>query len=146
MASVMYLSGINQLVAAFASMDIRCALVMSNTTADTENVGITYIGDFATLDECDATGYSRPSLSSEAVNIDTSNVRVELDGGDLTISGLSGDASRDYVGIVLIKHVTNDADSPAMSYIQFAVSRPSTATSISVPWNAEGILQIKQAA
>ena len=39
--------------------DIRVALVMTNTTVDTENDGMVNVDDFATLDECDGANYVR---------------------------------------------------------------------------------------
>lgn len=141
MASLVYLRGISNLLASFAGKDIRAALVMTNTTADTENTSITFMSNFTTLDECNATGYARVALTSEAVNVDTGNVRVELDAADITFSGLGGDASRPSQGVVLYEHVTNDADSKPIVFIEFTATRPATATSVTVPWNAEGIIQ-----
>ena len=43
--------------------DIRIALVMTNTTVDTENDAITTIDDFTTLDEMDGANYSRAALA-----------------------------------------------------------------------------------
>ena len=141
MASVMYLRGISTLLAAFASTDIRIALLMTNTTADTENTGLTNVADIATLDECNSTGYARVALGTEAVNVDVGNVRVELDGTDTVFSGLGGDASRAIQGALVYKHVTNDADSPVIAFIDFTSDIPATATQVTIPWNAEGIIQ-----
>lgn len=123
--------------------DIRCALLMTNTTADSENDGIANLDDFTTLDECDATSYARQQLANEAVNLDDTNDRAELDADDVTFSGLGGDASRDAQGVLIYKHVDGTAanDVP-IAFIDFASDIPSTATSISIPWNAEGILQL----
>jgi len=123
--------------------DIRAILVMTNTTADTENDAKVYVGDLTTLDECDATGYSRQALANEAVNKDDANDRAEFDADDASFAGLSGDATRDYQGVVLYKHVTNDADSPLIAFIEFS-NQPlaKEATQVDVPWNAEGILQL----
>jgi len=123
--------------------DIRAILVMTNTTADTENDAKVYVGDLTTLDESDATGYARQALATEAVNTDDANDRAEFDADDVSFSGMSGDATRDYQGVVLYKHVTNDADSPLVAFIEFDNQPLSkSATTVSVPWNAEGILQL----
>lgn len=74
--------------------DIRCALLMTNTTADTEKDAINFISNIGTLDECNATGYARVALTSEAVNTDDANDRAEFDAADVSFTGLSGDASR----------------------------------------------------
>ena len=120
--------------------DIRVALLMTNTTADTE-ADVDLMNAFSILDECDATGYARQALSSEAVNIDDTNDRAEFDATDVTFSGLSGNATRAIQGALIYKHVTNDTDSVPVAFIDFASDIPSTATSVTIPWNAEGILQ-----
>ncbi len=144
-ASVFY----NEAKAAFANGsidwdadDIRVALLMTNTTADTEQDTIKFVTDFTTLDECDATGYARLALANEAVNIDDGNDRAELDADDSSFTSLSGDGTRDVQGALIYKHVTNDTDSPAIAFVDFSADIPSTATQIDVPWNAEGILQL----
>lgn len=126
--------------------DIRCALLMTNTTADTEIDSITSISSYTTLDECDATGYSRQALTSEAVNTDNTNDRAEFDADDVSFTGLSGDATRDIQGALIYKHVdgTNANDAP-IAFIDFTSDIPSTATQIDVPWDSEGILQLSAA-
>lgn len=125
--------------------DIRAILVMTNTTADTDNDAVVFVDDIGTLDECDDNGYSRQALGSEAVNKDDANDRAEFDATDLSFS-LDGDGTRDIQGILLYKHVTNDADSPVIAFIEPS-NQPisSGATQIDVPWDAEGILQFSQA-
>lgn len=120
--------------------DMRAALLMTNTTADTE-ANIQLMNAYSTLDECNATGYARLALASEAVNVDTSNNRAEFDATDLSFTGLSGDASRAIQGVLIYKHVTNDTDSLPVVFVDFAADIPATATQIDIPWDAEGILQ-----
>lgn len=127
---------------AFLSDTIKVALLMTNTTADTQNSGVTYVGDITTLDECDATGYSRKTLGSKAINVDNGNNRAEFDGADASFTGLSGNATRSIQGALIYKHVTNDADSPVICFIDFASDVAGTATQIDVPWDAEGIFQL----
>lgn len=120
--------------------DIRAILCMTNTTVDTEaNVQTT--SAFTTLDECDATGYARLALTSEAVNIDTSNNRAEFDAADLSFTSLSGNATRAIQGVLLHEHITNDASSLPIVFVDFSADIPTTATQIDIPWNAEGIMQ-----
>lgn len=123
------------------SDDIRCALLMTNTTADTENEK-SLMNAFTTLDESDATGYARVSLASQAVTQDASNNRAEFDAADISFTGLGGDATRDYQGVLIYKHVTNDTDSIPLAFIEFS-NQPlaKEASQVNVPWNAEGILQ-----
>ena len=120
--------------------DIRCALLMNNTTADTD-AGQTVLTGFGTLGDCDATGTSRQALASEAVTVDTPNNRAEFDAVDASFTGLGGDASFDYQGVLIYKHVTNDTDSIPIAFIEFTAQLALTATQVDIPWNVEGILQ-----
>lgn len=131
----------------FDTDDIRIALLMTNTTADTETDGIVNLSDFTTLDEADATGYARQALASEAVNTDNTNDRAEFDAADDSFTGLGGDASRNYQGLLLYKHVDGtNANDIAIAYIPFSSALNSTATQVDIPFDAEGILQLANAA
>lgn len=123
--------------------DIRARLVMTNTTCDTEVDAINDLADYSTIDPGDATGYADVALASEAVAADDANDRAEFDANNISFTGLSGDASRDYQGVLLYKYVdgTNANDLP-LCFIDFATDIPSTATQVDVPWDSEGILQL----
>lgn len=121
--------------------DMRILLVMTNTTADTDQ-DVQNIADIGTLDEMDGSGYARQTLTGEAINEDAANNRAEFDANDATFSTL-GAGTRSVAGIVLYRHVTNDADAVLLAYIDsggfpFAAS----GTDVVVQWNAEGIVQI----
>lgn len=120
--------------------DIRVALLMSNTTADSENDGIVFVGDIGTLDEHDGSAYVRKALASEAVNLDDANDRAEFDATDVVWTAL-GAGTRTCVGALLYKHVTNDADSPVIAWVEFASAVTNDGTDFTITWNAEGILQ-----
>lgn len=120
--------------------DIRAALLMTNTTADTED-DVQTVATFTTLDRCDATGYADLALTGEAVNIDTGNNRAEFDSNDLSYTGLSGNATRAIQGVLLYEFITNDASSLPIVFVDFTSDIPVTATQIDVPVNAEGWLQ-----
>lgn len=122
------------------SNTIKAALLMTNTTADTDNDAISFVGDFGTLDECDAAGYARVSLGSKVVNQDNTNDRGAFDAADSSFTGLGGDATRDIQGVLIYKHVTNDADSIPIAFIDFTSDIPKTATQIDIPWASAGIL------
>ncbi len=117
------------------SSDIRAALLMTNTTADTEidSTEFVYVADFTTLDECDDTGYARVALDSEAVNIDDANNRAEFDATDVSFTSMNGDGTRDIQGVLLYKHVTNDGDSPVLCFIDFTADVTKAATQIDIP-------------
>jgi hypothetical protein len=143
MSSIVFQNAVKLMMAGDLDLnahDIRVALLMTNTTADTEN-DITLMNGFATLDECDSTGYARVALTGEAVTHDTVNNRAEFDANDASFAGLSGNATRAIQGALIYRHVTNDADSVPICFVDFTADIPATATQIDIPWNAEGILQ-----
>jgi hypothetical protein len=119
---------------------------MTNTTCDTENDGVVELVDFTTSDIADATGYADIDMDGLAVNKDDPNDRAEFDANDLTFSGLSGDATRDYQGVLLYVYVdgTNTNDK-AVAFIDFTSDIPKEATQVTVPWDAQGIIQFAQA-
>lgn len=123
--------------------DIRARLVMTNTTCDTEVDAINDLADYTTIDPSDATGYADVALASEAVAADDANNRAEFDATDISFTGLGGDASRAYQGVLLYRYVdgTNANDLP-IAFIEFSSTIAATATQVNVPWNSEGILQL----
>ena len=122
--------------------DIRARLVMTLTTCDTENDGVAKLVDYTTIDPADSTGYADVALANEAASKDDAGDRGEIDADDVVFSGLGGDASRDYQGVLLYEFVdgTNANDIPAV-FIDFATDIPLTATQVTVPWDAEGLIQ-----
>lgn len=120
--------------------DIRVALVMTNTTCDTEQDGMATIDDFTTLDEADGTNYVRKQLASEAVNLDDANDRAEFDAADVTWTAL-GSGTRELAGAVIYKHVTDDTDSIPIAWIEFSSSQDPAGVDFVITWNAEGIIQ-----
>lgn len=150
MASVIPNSALNRLLSGGIDLDtddIRARLCMTNTTCDTEIDAINDLADYTTIDPADATGYADVALASEAVNTDDTNDRAEFDATDISFTGLSGDASRAYQGVLIYKYVdgTNANDLP-VCFIDFTSDIPATATQVDVPWNSEGILQLAKSA
>jgi len=125
-----------------ASDDIRARLVMTNTTCDTEVDAINDLADYTTIDVADATSYADVELT-ESVAVDEVNNRAEFDATDISFSGLGGDATRAYQGVLLYKYVDGtDANDLPVAFIEFTATIPATATQVNVQWNAEGILQL----
>lgn len=120
--------------------DIRAVLVMTNTTADTED-DTEFVSGFTTLDEMDGVNYARKTFSSQAVNEDLANNRAEFDGENFTWTAL-GAGTRQIAGVLIIRHVTNDTDSIPIAYIDTG-GFPFTANGgdFTITWNAEGIVQ-----
>ena len=121
--------------------DFRVLLVMTNTTADTED-DVDTVDDFTTLDELDDGSYARQALAGDSLAEDAGNDRAEYDANDSEFT-YAGDGTRDTQAAVVIKHVTDDTDSVPIAYIDtggFPVSSSQVGT-VTITWNAEGILQ-----
>ena len=149
MASNIFNSALNSILNSTIDLDsddIRARLCMNTTTCDTEKDAITDIADFTLVDVADATGYADVALTSEAVAVDDANDRSEFDAADVSFTGLSGDATRDYQGVLIYKYVdgTNANDIP-IAFIDFTADITSAATQVDIPWSVEGILQLSQA-
>lgn len=142
MASLLNLPGLQDLLDGTSNWltgDYRLALLSTNTTADTEN-NIATVSAYATLDEFNGAGYARQALAGEAVNVDSVNNRIELDGSDSAFGALSN-GTRSIQGVLVHDFVTNDADSPPLAFIQFASNIAPGGASLTIVWNAEGIVQ-----
>ena len=130
--------------------DVRVMLVMTNTTADTEQDAID-IGELATLDEFDGSGYTggpggsgRLALANQANVADNANNRGEFDADDLTWSAL-GAGARDIEGLVVIKNTSGSNDQLNLLIAHTSAGGfPITANGgdLTVQWNAEGIIQL----
>lgn len=144
MASVFYNDAKRAILAAYMSgKDIRARLCMTNTTCDTENDNVQTLSDFTTIDPADATGYADVALGGEATAADDTNDRGTFDANNVVFSGLSGDATRDYQGVLLYNYVdgTNPNDTP-LCFIDFTADISKAATSVTVPWSSDGIFYI----
>lgn len=122
--------------------DIRVALVMTDTTADTEE-DTDFMDQFTTLDEMDGAGYSRQAFANEAVNEDLTGDRAEFDADDATFTSV-GIGTRQVVGALIYKHVNDDTDSIPIAYIDTGGDFDFDANggNIVLQWNGEGILQL----
>jgi hypothetical protein len=124
-----------------AGADIRALLVMSNTTADTEQ-DAQFVGDLATLDEYDGANYVRKVLTGQVVNEDDPNNRAEMDAEDATWTSL-GVGTRQCVGLVIYKFVTDDAHSLLLFFIDTGgFPFDGNGGIIALQWNAEGLGQL----
>lgn len=121
--------------------DIRVALVGTSTTCDTEE-DVALMNGFTTLDECDATDYARVALANEAVNVDTANDRGEFDADDAAFGAIGNGTNFTIQGAVIYKHVTDDTDSLPIAYIEFASTLTTNGGTVTINWNAEGIIQL----
>ena len=116
-------------------------LVMSNTTVDTENSGITTVAGYTTLDEHGTAG--QQTLANIAVNKDDANNRAEFDADDVVYAALAAGA-RDVVGVLVCKQA---GGAPATSdlpcfFLEYATAKTPDGSNFTIQWNAEGIAQL----
>lgn len=121
--------------------DIRVLLVGPSTTADTQEDALTISG-FTTLDELTGGGYARQALANEAVARDDVNNRGEFDADNAVFTALGPTTPTSCQAAVVYKHVTTDADSIPLAYIDTG-GFPFTPNGgdVTIQWNAEGIIQ-----
>lgn len=125
----------------FVNDDIRVALLMTNTTADIED-DKNFISEFTTLDEYDGAAYVRKALASQVVNEDAPNDRAEFDATDAVWTAL-GIGTRQCQAALVYKHVTSDADSVPLAFIDSGgFPFDGNGGDITMQWNAEGIVQV----
>lgn len=125
-------------------LDARTLLVMSNTTADTDQDALTLSG-IGTLDEYDGSGYSRATLASQVVTRDDPNNRAELSAtSPISFGATVAAGTRQAVGCVVYAHVDGTAanDWP-IAFIDtggFPVDGGGGPFQINI--NVEGLLQV----
>jgi hypothetical protein len=124
------------------NLDAR--LLMTNTTADTTPEADTCAD--ITMDECDATGYTIEDVTTPAISVDDVDDEFVFTSDNWVWSGLSGDATRDYQGAILVLYVDGvNADIPLL-FVDFSADVPLAATQVTAPAPAEGFLNIGQPA
>ena len=127
----------------FDTADIRAILVMSNTTADTDQ-DATNITGIGTLDEYDGSGYSRPDLGASTITEDDPNNRSEIDFGDFTFGATVGVGTRQAVGMVIYNRIdgTNGNDYPVAYVDTGGFPFDGNGGAVNVTVNAEGLIQV----
>lgn len=120
--------------------DIRLLLVMTNTTADTQE-DAAVLADFTTLDEYDHGSYARVTLAGEAVTADTTNNRGEFDHNDFSWTAL-GAGTRQAQAAVYYRHVDGTAANDIPIFYVDTGGFPFAGNGGNVNWtvNAEGAL------
>ena len=126
--------------------DIRARLVMTNTTCDTEIDAINNLTNYTTIDVSNATGYADVALDTETVTADDTNNRANFyTATNIVFTGLSGDATRNYQGVLLYKYVAGgDANCLPLAFVEFSVNVPKEATQVTVPSSTTNLLQASQ--
>lgn len=125
------------------SNDMRVALVMTNTTADTED-DVNTIAGFTTLDEYDGTNYTSggAALTGETVVEDPTNNRAYFDANDLTFTAL-GAGTRQAQAALLYKFQTSLGASLPVAFIDTGgFPFAGNGSNVTIQWNANGIVQL----
>lgn len=125
-----------------AGNDLRLLLVMTNTTADTEQ-DTALLSAFTTLDEYDGAGYARAVLAVQAVVRDDPNNRAEFSATSPVSFGATVAAgTRLAQGAILYKHVGADSANIPIAFIDtggFPLAGGGGPYQLAI--NAEGLLQ-----
>jgi hypothetical protein len=126
----------------FDTADVRALLVMTNTTADTQEDS-NVLSDITTMDEYNGSGYARPALTGEVVNQDNSNNRAEFDANDFTFGATVGAGTRQAQAMILYRHVDGTAANDQLIAFIDTGGFPFTGNggAVNVVVNAEGLLQ-----
>jgi hypothetical protein len=118
--------------------DIRVALVMTNTTCGSENVGIATVSAYTTLDECNGANYVRKALQNKGAR-KAADGSVQYYADNVTWTAL-GAGTRSVAGVLVFKNVTNDADSIPADYLPFPAPVVLDGNNFTITWAPEGYL------
>lgn len=144
MANFAYQNFKHRLAQALVNMgtaDFRTALLMTNTTADTEK-NADNPADFTTLDECNGANYARVDLAGVSLTRDDGNAIVYMDANDAVFTNL-GAGTRQNQGALLFIFVTNDTDHVNVAWIDTGgFPFDGTGSNNTIQWNALGIVQL----
>jgi len=121
--------------------DLRILLVMSNTTADTEEDAV-FLDDLTTLDECDGASYARQVATGAALTKDEPNNRTVFTLDNPVFADL-GPGTRQVVGAVIVKWVTDPTDSPLVYYATLPPFDPPGSPDTTILWDPGGLALIE---
>lgn len=122
-----------------AGDDMRLFLVMTNTTFDTD-IDTDNTSGF-TLDEMDGANYVRKTCDNQTVTTDDANDRAEFDFDDPVWTSL-GNGTRQVQGMGIHEHITNDAGSFPLAFVEFSGTINPGGSTLTVQINAEGAVQL----
>lgn len=151
MASLIYNLGKKEILDGSIDLGSDTMKAMLVTSSYTPNVDHDFVDDGGADDPIDhelsGTGYAagfagsgRKTLGSIAITEDDTNDRAEFLAANLTWSGIDAGTA---AGVIIYKHLTNDAASVMLAYIDtggFPVV--TNGGDLTITWNAEGIIQL----
>lgn len=139
MANVLYAKGWKKILEGAAGInllgDIRLALVMTNTTCDTENDSIEFLDDFTTLDEMDGSGYARLALSTATptVSHDTTRNSIKLVCASHPVFPTLSAGTRNVQGVLYYVNVLgDDTQSVPLIYARYTTPRVPDGTNFTI--------------
>ena len=120
--------------------DIRVLLLEAASDEDPDDVDVAAV--LARAGTTELVTYTRGALANEATSQDDPNDRAEFDADDITFSSVV--AQNAIVAYLVFKFITNDAGSIPIMFVDSATGLPisTNGSSITIAWNAEGILQL----
>lgn len=122
----------------WTTSDIRVLLVGTSFTFDPDH---NVVGDIS--GEISTDNYARQAIGSPAVTENDTNDRVEYDLDDVLFESLGpGSGGPTVRGIVIYRHVTNDADSPLLGHCEFAEDRTVNGENFTAQIPAAGAFQL----
>lgn len=131
---------------------MRVIWVTASTTADTERTA-QYVGNLSTLSEYDGSGYptafaNRYAIGTETKTLDTTDHDIKLTTTEgvlnKTTIGATAGSEPEVVGYVIYVHITNDAASPLLAYIDLSGAGEQftpTGGAVNTTWDSEGIIK-----
>lgn len=144
MATKMFNEGLKQLAKqSWNSGTWKALLLMTDTTADTEDDGKDDITDFTALDEQDGSGYARVTLSGKDVVKNDTDDTAKLTLDDITFATL-GAGSRNAAGVLIV--FDDGGTLRPLSWHEFASPRVADGTDFIVEIRSDtGLIKLSKA-
>lgn len=122
--------------------DIRVMLLMTTTTADTEE-DLKTLAAFYTLDEYDGSNYSSggAALTSVTYTTDSGNDLCTMDAAD-TVFPTLGAGSTSCSSILVYKFIANTSSSMPVAHIDNFTSWNGNTGTVSIIWSTSGIIRV----
>jgi hypothetical protein len=135
------------LEAAGTAAQLKAALVMDTTTADTE-LDVTSMAGFTTLAECNGANYARQTLTNVTWSKDATNGRSELKADPSVFNNLGAGTTPNQAAIVIFQPDGTPANQiPISWYDTGGFPFQGTGSPNTINWNsADGVLFIRSAA